>query len=64
MIGQEAPAVCTVMHFPTNESTFISQEFTSSCGFNQDSLFYCPWQLGDPIPQQMLSQFAQVFKGA
>ena len=57
-----ASANCPVTITPVKGNPFAATVLKPSvCGYNQDALYYCQWQLGDTIPQTAIQALTPIF---
>lgn len=63
--GSAASGPCSIDLHPTAGATVASTITSPSiCGYNQDAMFYCPWQMGDAIPAAAMAAFQPVMSYA
>lgn len=53
--GQATSAMCTVTVTDSKGATTQANTAASSCGYNQDNLFYCPYAIGDAPIQAIMT---------
>lgn len=59
--GTATSVQCPVTLTPPNGAAAVNLPATNSiCGYNQDNMFYCPWQLGDTIPQAAMTAYEAI----
>lgn len=60
--GMATSANCPVTITPVKGDPFAATLLKPSvCGYNQDALYYCQWQLGDPIPAAAFQALTPIF---
>lgn len=45
---------------PKGGAAVAAGKTTAQCGYNQDAMYYCPWQLGDPVPSAAIAALTPI----
>ena len=57
--GFTYPSACSVS-YNTESGAVISDTVLAVCGYNRDTKFYCPWQMGDSGIPAMIRNLQQI----
>ena len=57
--GFDFPYMCSVTYYTESGAT-LTDTVNALCGFNKDSKFYCPWQMGDAGIQGIIQNIRNV----
>lgn len=62
LTGLATAEACPFTFTPTTGAAITNPGIPAVCGYNQDAMFYCPWQLGDDIPSKAVAAVAAIYK--
>lgn len=62
LTGLATAEACPFTITPTEGAAITNPGIPAVCGYNQDAMFYCPWQLGDDIPAKAIAAMSAIYK--